>query len=59
MNGKQLLKLALGNGFTLDRVNGSHHIVVKGDVTVVIPVHGSKDIPKGTAEKIQKVLGLK
>ncbi len=59
MSGKQLLKLAYDNGFKLDRVNGSHHILVKGDATIVIPVHGNKDIPPGTLHKIMRAMGLK
>lgn len=59
MNGKQLIKLAEQQGFTLDRINGSHHIMVKGDKTVAIPVHSSKDISVGTAKNILKALGLK
>jgi len=29
-------------GFELDRVTGSHHVFIKGDITFVVPVHGSK-----------------
>jgi predicted RNA binding protein YcfA (HicA-like mRNA interferase family) len=57
MTGKELLKIAYKNGFKLDRVTGSHHIVVKGSLTVSIPIHGSKDIPIGTANKILRALG--
>lgn len=59
MTGKQLLKTALANGFEIDRINGSHYIVVKGSLTVSIPVHSNKDIPIGTANKILKAMGLK
>jgi predicted RNA binding protein YcfA (HicA-like mRNA interferase family) len=56
MTGKQLYKIALEKGFTLDRVNGSHHIMIKGNLTVTIPIHANKDIPIGTANKILKQL---
>ncbi len=59
MTGKQLLKEALANGYEIDRINGSHYIVVKGGSTVSIPVHSNKDIPIGTANKILKALRLK
>ena len=59
MSGKQLLKIALDNGFKLDRVNGSHHVLVKDNITVTIPVHSNKDIPIGTANKILKQIGLR
>lgn len=59
MSGKQLLKLLEANGWKLDRINGSHHIIIKGNKTLVVPVHGKKDIPKGTLNKILKLGGLK
>lgn len=59
MSGKQLLKLAYDKGFQLDRITGSHHILVKGDVTITIPVHGNKDLPPGTLHRILRDMGLK
>ena len=33
------------NGWTLNRINGSHHIFTKeGSGSISVPVHGSKDI---------------
>lgn len=33
------------NGWTLDRVSGSHHIFIKdGRRSVAVPVHGNRDI---------------
>ncbi|GAP97226.1 hypothetical protein NIES2104_37730 [Leptolyngbya sp. NIES-2104] len=29
-------------GFTLDRITGSHHIFVKDEITFVVPVHNNK-----------------
>ena len=60
MNGKDLLKIFKKNGWILDRVNGSHHIMVKkGRRGIPIPVHGKKDIPKGLAKTILKQAGIK
>lgn len=59
MTGKELLKQARKQGFKLDRITGSHHILLKGNVTVIIPIHGNKDIPIGLANKILRQLGLK
>ncbi|MES0490355.1 MAG: type II toxin-antitoxin system HicA family toxin [Leptospirales bacterium] len=59
MSGKQLLKLLEANDWSLDRINGSHHIMIKGNKTLVVPVHGKKDLPKGTLNKILKLGGLK
>ena len=59
MYGKELIKLAEKQGFRLDRISGSHHIMIKDDITVSIPVHSGREIPKGTAEKLLKLMGLK
>ena len=55
MNGKELIKIFQKNGWMLNRIKGSHHIMVKeNERSVPIPVHGSKDIPKGLVQKILK-----
>jgi predicted RNA binding protein YcfA (HicA-like mRNA interferase family) len=58
MTGKEILKLYLKNGWTLDHVTGSHHIVIKGNASVSIPVH-SKELKKGTEQKLLKSGGFK
>lgn len=42
-----------------DRVNGSHHILIKGDRLVSVPVHGSRDVPIGTLAAIQRQTDIK
>jgi predicted RNA binding protein YcfA (HicA-like mRNA interferase family) len=59
MNGKDLIKLLVGNGWKLDRINSSHFILKKDDDTIVVPVHGNKDLPKGTLERLLKDGGIK
>ena len=59
MTGRDLLKLLNANGWELDRVRGSHHILVKGSATVSVPVHGSRDVPKGTLHAILKEAGIR
>ncbi|MBV6493795.1 MAG: hypothetical protein LDLANPLL_01818 [Turneriella sp.] len=59
MSGKELLKKLKNDGWSLDRIKGAHHIMVKGGLTVVVPVHGNSDIPKGTLNAILKQSGLK
>ena len=59
MTGKDLLKLLEGHGWKLDRVKGSHHMMSKGELRVVVPVHGSRDLQKGTVSAILKQAGLK
>ena len=58
MNGKEMLKLYIKNGWILDHVTGSHHIVIKGNNSVSIPVH-SKELKKGTEQKLLKLGGFK
>lgn len=59
MNGKELVKLLLDQGWTVDRINGSHYIMVKGAQTIVVPVHGSQDLKPGLLNAILKQAGLK
>jgi predicted RNA binding protein YcfA (HicA-like mRNA interferase family) len=59
VNGKQFIKLLKENGWYLDRVEGSHHILVNGSKTLTVPVHGNKDIGKGLLHALMKQGGLK
>lgn len=58
MKGKELIKLLEKAGWKLDRIQGSHHIMIKGDKTEVVPCH-NKDIPIGLLNAIKKRTGLK
>jgi predicted RNA binding protein YcfA (HicA-like mRNA interferase family) len=58
MTGKQLLRLLQQNGWVLDRINGSHHILEKSGKTIVVPVH-AKELGKGLERKILKEAKLK
>jgi predicted RNA binding protein YcfA (HicA-like mRNA interferase family) len=60
MNGKELVRIFKKNGWALDRIKGSHHIMIKqGKRAVPIPVHAKRDIPKGLAATILKEAGIK
>ena len=59
LSGKQIIKLLFKEGWQLDRVNGSHHILIKGSKSVTVPVHGNKSLGKGLESKILKQTGLK
>ena len=50
VNGSQTIRTLRKFGFRLDRIEGSHHMMVKDGHprTVPVPVHGSKPLPKGT-----------
>ncbi len=59
LTGKQLYKWALKNGWELERVTGSHHIVIKNNKSVSIPVHSNKDLKKGLEHRLKKELKYK
>ncbi len=58
MKGKELVKLLKKDGWVLDRVNGSHHIMVKNGQSISVPVHNT-DIQKGLLHALMKTAGLK
>jgi predicted RNA binding protein YcfA (HicA-like mRNA interferase family) len=59
LTGKELIKLLKAAGWMVDRIEGSHHILVRGTKTISVPVHGKKDLKKGTLETLRKLGGLK
>lgn len=60
MTGKQVILLMKKNGWTVGRINGSHHIMMKeGFPPVSVPLHGTKDLKPGTLHAILKASGLK
>ena len=59
MTGKQMLQEYLRAGWEIDRIQGSHHVMRKGNEIEIIPVHGNKDLPTGLANKLKKRIGLK
>ena len=61
MNGKQVIDKLKAAGWTLARVNGSHHMMEKSGMprTVPVPVHGAKDIGADLLADIQRQTGVK
>jgi predicted RNA binding protein YcfA (HicA-like mRNA interferase family) len=60
MNGKQLKKRLEEKGWTLDRISGSHHIMIKeGCRSIPIPIHGTTDLPTGLVKAVLKQAGIK
>jgi len=55
-----LIKFLETHGFLLKRSKGSHHIFynVTSNLTIVVPMHGNKDIKKGTLLAILKQAGI-
>jgi predicted RNA binding protein YcfA (HicA-like mRNA interferase family) len=57
---QHLIKLLQKNGFIFKRSKGSHQIFYNTatNITVIVPVHGSKDVKKGTFLAILKQAGI-
>lgn len=55
-----LIKLLEKNGFIFKRSKGSHQIFYNAvnNITVIVPVHGNKDVKKGTFLAILKQAGI-
>ena len=60
LSGKELARILERNGWSLLRINGSHHIYGKKDaiVRLSIPVHGNKPLKKGLQKHLIKSAGL-
>ncbi|HHE64818.1 MAG TPA: type II toxin-antitoxin system HicA family toxin [Bacteroidetes bacterium] len=60
MKGKELIKLLEKEGWVLDRISGSHHIMIKDKKrSIPMPVHKGKDIPKFLVKTILKQADIK
>lgn len=57
---QHLIKLLESKGYLVKRITGSHHILFHTELrkTIVVPVHGKKDIPNGTFLSILKQAGI-
>ena len=58
MKPRDLIKELKKNGWELDRIHGSHHILKKDSETISIPVHNT-DMKPGLLNNILKKAGLK
>ena len=60
VNGSQLVKILIKSGFVLNRISGSHHILInpQKQITVSIPVHKGRTLGKGITMSIIKDAGL-
>ena len=60
MNGKQVIAKLKAAGWTIDRINGSHHIMTKEGQprAVPVPVHGRKDLGQALIKAIERQTGV-
>jgi len=59
VTGKEMSKLLKKHGWTKVRQKGSHHHFYKEGSKIIVPVHGNRDLKKGTEQTILKDAGLK
>ena len=60
VSGKHLCQVLEKSGWTLQRINGSHHIYGQpgNPMILVVPVHGNQDLKRGLLRQLLKVAGL-
>ncbi|MBC7390133.1 MAG: type II toxin-antitoxin system HicA family toxin [Opitutaceae bacterium] len=60
LSAKYLIKLIELHGFVFKRAKCSHHVYFNPtlNVTLIVPVHGNKDLKKGTFLGILKQAGI-
>ncbi|MEA1895999.1 MAG: type II toxin-antitoxin system HicA family toxin [Euryarchaeota archaeon] len=58
--GRKIIRVFKKAGWILDRIEGSHHILVKAgtEEILVVPVHGNKPIKVGLLKGLIKDAGL-
>lgn len=60
LNPKYLIKILEQNGFIFKRSKGSHQLYYNPatNKTIIVPVHGGKDLKKGTFFAVLKQAGI-
>ena len=61
LSGKEFCKLLQAKGWSLARINGSHHIYIKpGSILrISVPVHGNKSLKSGLQKSLMKSAEIK
>lgn len=60
VSGKELARVIQRKGWTLSRINGSHHVfVMQGRrERIVIPIHGNRPLKIGLLKSLMKIAEL-
>ncbi|MEM7566520.1 MAG: type II toxin-antitoxin system HicA family toxin [Pseudomonadota bacterium] len=61
LSGREIVRALERGGFRLHRTSGSHHVMRHDGPpqrTAVVPIHGTKPIPRGTLGSILRQAGL-
>lgn len=58
LSGKEIVKALSRDGWHVDRISGSHHVMRNADGRqVTVPVHGNRPLPIGTLSSICRESG--
>lgn len=60
LSGKEFARLLESNGWSLQRINGSHHIYGKAGsrIRISVPIHGNDSLKVGLQRHLMKLAGL-
>ena len=60
LSGKDLARLLERDGWSLQRIRGSHHIYGKpgSKVRISVPIHGNETLKQGLERHLMKMVGL-
>jgi predicted RNA binding protein YcfA (HicA-like mRNA interferase family) len=60
VSGRRMCKALEARGWTLARIEGSHHVYTRDDSprNIPVPVHGNRDLKPGTQRAIMRQAGL-
>jgi predicted RNA binding protein YcfA (HicA-like mRNA interferase family) len=60
LSGKEFARMLESNGWSLQRINGSHHIYAKAGskVRISVPIHGNETLKFGLQRHLMRLAGL-
>jgi predicted RNA binding protein YcfA (HicA-like mRNA interferase family) len=60
LSGKEFSRILESHGWSLQRVNGSHHIYSKAGskIRISVPIHGNESLKAGLQRHLMKLAGL-
>jgi predicted RNA binding protein YcfA (HicA-like mRNA interferase family) len=60
ISGKEFARLLESHGWSLQRINGSHHIYAKAGSSfrISVPIHGNASLKVGLLRHLMKLAGL-
>jgi predicted RNA binding protein YcfA (HicA-like mRNA interferase family) len=60
LSGKEFARMLESHGWSLQRINGSHHIYGKAGspIRISVPIHGNESLKVGLQRHLMKLAGL-